>query len=95
MQSLRVEHGVMPQNCDYELADSLFKTGRAAMIINGDWSWADYLKTPEIDAAVAVLPIVTATGLPMRTDGRAEGLLAECRTRRRRWPKHAMAFVGT
>ena len=32
-----------PANCDYELADSLFKTGRAAMIINGDWSWADYL----------------------------------------------------
>ena len=56
-----------PANCDYELADSLFKTGRAAMIINGDWSWADYLENPEIDAAVAVLPIVSATGQPMRT----------------------------
>ena len=43
MQSLRDEHRVVPGNCDYELADSLFKTGRAAMIINGDWSWADYL----------------------------------------------------
>ena len=36
------------------------------MIINGDWSWADYLENPEIDAAVAVLPVVSATGLPMR-----------------------------
>ncbi len=67
MQSLRVEHEVTPKNCDYELADLLFKTGRAAMIINGDWSWADYLETPGIDAAVAVLPVVTATGQPMRT----------------------------
>lgn len=63
---LRNEHGVVPANCDYELADALFKTGHAAMIINGDWSWADYLNIPEIDAAVAVLPIVNETGLPMR-----------------------------
>ena len=37
------------------------------MIINGDWSWADYLETPGIDAAVAVLPVVNSTGQPMRT----------------------------
>jgi arabinogalactan oligomer/maltooligosaccharide transport system permease protein len=66
VRSLIVEHRVTPKNCDYELADALFKTGRAAMIINGDWSWADYLDSPEIDAAVAVLPIVTSTGEPMR-----------------------------
>lgn len=66
IKSLREEHEVVPANCDYELADSLFKTGRAAMIINGDWSWDDYLQIPEIDAAVVVLPIVSATGEPMR-----------------------------
>ncbi len=66
IKSLREVHRVVPANCDYELADSLFKTGRAAMIINGDWSWADYLENPEIDAAVAVLPIVSSTGQPMR-----------------------------
>ena len=66
IKALRDEHGVIPANCDYELADALFKTGRAAMIINGDWSWADYLNNPEIDAAVAVLPVVSETGLPMR-----------------------------
>jgi arabinogalactan oligomer/maltooligosaccharide transport system permease protein len=66
IRSLRNEHRVVPANCDYELADSLFKTGRAAMIINGDWSWADYLENPEIDAAVAVLPVVSSTGEPMR-----------------------------
>jgi|694.fasta_scaffold56137_2 arabinogalactan oligomer/maltooligosaccharide transport system permease protein len=66
IRDLREEHRVAPANCDYELADSLFKTGRAAMIINGDWSWSDYLAIPEIDAAVAVLPVVDATGEPMR-----------------------------
>jgi arabinogalactan oligomer/maltooligosaccharide transport system permease protein len=66
IKSLRDEHGVIPANCDYELADALFKSGRAAMIINGDWSWADYIKIPEIDAAVAVLPVVSSTGLPMK-----------------------------
>jgi arabinogalactan oligomer / maltooligosaccharide transport system permease protein len=63
--SLRDEHKVVPRNCDYETADSLFKTGKAAMIINGDWSWADYLETEGIDAAVAPLPTVSSTGKPM------------------------------
>ncbi len=65
IRALQDDHRVAPANCDYELADSLFKTGRAAMIINGDWSWSDYLAEPGIDAAVAVLPVVDATGLPM------------------------------
>lgn len=67
MQDLQIGHGIAPRSCDYETADSLFKSGQAAMIINGDWSWADYLSTPGIDAAVAVLPTVTSTGQPMRT----------------------------
>jgi arabinogalactan oligomer/maltooligosaccharide transport system permease protein len=65
--SLRDEHKITPQNCDYETADSLFKTGKAGMIINGDWSWTDYLETEGIDAAVAPLPMVSATGKPMVT----------------------------
>jgi len=67
VRSLSIEHRVTPKNCDYEMADALFKTGRAAMIINGDWSWGDYVNNPDIDAAVAILPIVSETGLPMRT----------------------------
>jgi arabinogalactan oligomer/maltooligosaccharide transport system permease protein len=63
--SLRDKHKIVPQNCDYETADSLFKMGKAAMIINGDWSWTDYLETEGIDAAVAPLPTVTSTGKPM------------------------------
>ena len=57
---------VLPQNCDYETADALFKNGQAAMIINGDWSWAEYLANPKIDAAICVLPDVSETGLAMQ-----------------------------
>jgi len=36
------DDGVVPQECDYGCADTLFKEGKAAMIINGDWSLGDY-----------------------------------------------------
>ena len=65
VSQLQRQHRVMPANCDYETADMLFKTGRAAMIINGDWSWSDYLNNPSIEAAIAPLPVVSSTGLPM------------------------------
>lgn len=63
--SLRDVHKIVPRNCDYETADSLFKMGKAAMIINGDWSWTDYLETEGITAAVAPLPTVSSTRKPM------------------------------
>ena len=65
VQKLQDQHQVLPANCDYETADSLFKEGSAAMIINGDWSWSQYLENEKIDAAVAPLPIVVSTGKPM------------------------------
>lgn len=63
--SLQQEHRVLPANCDYETADALFKDGSAAMIINGDWSWSDYLTNPKLNAAIAPMPIVSSTGKPM------------------------------
>ncbi|QDT00806.1 extracellular solute-binding protein [Adhaeretor mobilis] len=65
IDDLQRVHGIVPRGCDYETADSLFKSGNAAMIINGDWSWGDYLALERIDAAIAPLPIVTETGQPM------------------------------
>jgi len=62
---LRYKGKVMPSNLDYEGADALFKEGRAAMIINGDWSWGDYLARPELAAYVWPLPTVVSTGTPM------------------------------
>ena len=52
---------VVPLECDYPLADTIFKEGRAAYIINGPWSWQGY-RDAGIDIQLAPLPMVTATG---------------------------------
>ncbi|HJN64978.1 MAG TPA: extracellular solute-binding protein [Pirellulales bacterium] len=66
VRDLQQKHKVIPAGCDYDTADALFKNGQAAMIINGDWSWSEYLKSDTIDAVVAPLPVVSSTGIPMR-----------------------------
>jgi maltose-binding protein MalE len=35
---------VMPKECDYNQAESMFKQGKAAFIENGPWSFGDYAK---------------------------------------------------
>jgi arabinogalactan oligomer/maltooligosaccharide transport system permease protein len=62
---LRHQDNVLPQSADYEAAAALFLAGKAAMIIDGDWSWQNYLSRPGLNAAIAPLPIVESTGLPM------------------------------
>ena len=63
--SLVNEHRVLPRSADYEGAAALFLAGKAAMIIDGDWSWQNYVTAKNMDAAVAPLPVVSATGMPM------------------------------
>lgn len=53
---------VVPRECDYPLADTIFMEGRAAYIINGPWSWEGYRKAG-IDIALAPIPMVASTGL--------------------------------
>jgi maltose-binding protein MalE len=52
---LRNKHKAIPAETDYTISDSLFKEGRAAMIINGPWAWPDY-KLPDF-AMIAPLPV--------------------------------------
>ena len=59
--SLRDQYHIIPNEADYNIADILFKDGNAGMIINGDWSWAGYLKAG-LDIGVAPLPRITSTG---------------------------------
>lgn len=61
MLSLK-QAGVVPRECDYPLADTLFKEGRAAYIINGPWSWQGY-RAAGRRIALAPIPRVSATGL--------------------------------
>tara|TARA_S200000501_G_scaffold139481_1_gene131829 strand:+ start:257 stop:2446 length:2190 start_codon:yes stop_codon:yes gene_type:complete len=60
IKSLRDEHKIVPVECDYETANAMFKTGSAAMIINGDWSLGDYSGIVNYD--IAPLPKVSQTG---------------------------------
>ncbi len=54
--------GVVPKECDYNCADTLMKDGKAAMIINGDWSLGDY--TTALGDNLGVAPVPTINGKP-------------------------------
>lgn len=62
IKDLRDKHKIIPNESDYNIADLLFKDGKAAMIINGDWSWASYAKAG-INIGISPLPKITKTGL--------------------------------
>lgn len=68
---LRDEHGIVPRYEDYDTANLMFQRRRAAMIINGPWSWSDY-DVPE-RSMLALLPVNTATGLRCRPIIAAKG----------------------
>ncbi|HIL57573.1 MAG TPA: extracellular solute-binding protein, partial [Rhodothermales bacterium] len=55
IKRLRDEEEVIPPTVDYNTAETLFKEGRAAMIINGPWAWAGYGDSG-IDYALAPIP---------------------------------------
>lgn len=52
---------IMPKEIDYGVADSLFKEGKAAIIMNGPWSVADYEKAG-LDIGLATIPVVSNSG---------------------------------
>jgi len=62
LKDLRDKYKIIPREADYNIADILFKDGKAGMIINGDWSWSGYGKAG-IDYGVAPLPKIVSTGL--------------------------------
>lgn len=68
---LRDKNGLIPHYEDYNTANLMFLRRRAAMIINGPWSWADY-GVPE-RSMLALLPINEETGLRCRPIVAAKG----------------------
>ncbi len=53
---------IIPAECDYEIANALFKDGLSAMIINGSWAWGTYIDNG-IDIGIARIPQIDETGL--------------------------------
>ncbi len=62
LHDLKYEYGIIPEESDYDGADTLFKEGSAAMIINGDWSLGSYVEALGDDLGVARIPMVSDTG---------------------------------
>jgi len=63
VHDLKFVHKVVPQEADYNTAETLFKEGNAAYLINGDWSLGGYKDTAGLDFGVTALPKVSQTGL--------------------------------
>lgn len=59
---LRDKYQVIPRESDYNVAETLFKEGRSATIINGPWAWAGY-GNAGVDYGLARIPRMSATGL--------------------------------
>ncbi len=60
---LRYGKKVIPQECDYNCMDALFKEEKVAFIINGDWSVFSYAASLKDNYGVARIPMVSKTGL--------------------------------
>jgi len=58
------DDGIVPPESDYNGADTLFKEGQAAMIVNGDWTLGAYEELFGDKLGVARIPTVSSTGTP-------------------------------
>lgn len=55
LKSLRDDARIVPKESDYQVSETLFKEGRAAMIVNGPWAIGGY-RGAGIDLGAAPLP---------------------------------------
>lgn len=85
--ALRDKHGVMPPADDYDTMGRMFAKRRAAMTIDGPWSWTDYGVPGR--SMVALLPLNSATGLRCRPMLAAKGYSLNITT-----PREKFGIVG-
>jgi arabinogalactan oligomer/maltooligosaccharide transport system substrate-binding protein len=64
MYDLKYTDKIMPAEADYNVADGLFKDGKAAMIINGDWTLAAYAEALGDKLGVGPIPQLTGYDYP-------------------------------
>ncbi len=62
MGDLSNKYKIVPKGCDYDTMDTMFKEGKAAMIINGDWSLSGYAGVAGLDFGTAAIPKIVKTG---------------------------------
>ena len=76
---LRDKYGAIPRADDRDTAGIMFLNRRAAMIMSGPWSWADYGVPGR--SMLALLPVNTVTGLRCRPIVAAKGYCLNINTR--------------
>ena len=73
-----VDEGILTTGDNYEIMDSLFKEGKAAMIINGPWAVKAY-KDAGIDYGVALIPDLEE-GLPAKPFVGVQGFMINAKS---------------
>jgi arabinogalactan oligomer/maltooligosaccharide transport system substrate-binding protein len=64
LSGLKYTEKILPKESDYNAADGLFKQGKAAMIINGDWTLGAYAEAFPDKLGVGPIPTITGAGSP-------------------------------
>jgi len=71
LYNLKYTDKVTPSEADYNVADGLFKEGKAGYIINGDWTLGAYAAAPDAETpglgdnlGVGPLPMITGADFP-------------------------------
>lgn len=59
---LKFNKRYVPPECDYNCMDSLFKEGKTAFIINGDWAISGYQRHFGKDLGLGLIPKLSSTG---------------------------------
>lgn len=61
LHELKFRYKVYPMETNYDTADTLFKEGKAAMIVNGDWTLGAYKDHFGENLGIARIPMVSGT----------------------------------
>ena len=62
LHAIKYDDNLLPAESDYDGADTLFKEGKAAMIVNGDWTLGAYKDLFGENLGIARIPMVSSTG---------------------------------
>jgi maltose-binding protein MalE len=62
---LKDKEKIIPKECNYDCAKSMFLSGNALFHINGDWELSTYTEKLGDKLGIAPLPVIAETGKPM------------------------------
>lgn len=85
-------HEVMPLDIDYTLADTLFKSEQAAIIVNGPWYLSE-LEALNIPYGLQIMPVVSSSGQPARPLVSVDGLALGPAPRHAETAAQVMAYL--